>query len=68
VRCRCTRRGGAELSPGECLVPVPAADVTSLIRSYLAGVLTLDALCRKFRNRRWPRPPSSGPISRAAVT
>ena len=32
-----------------------------MIRSYLAGELTLDAICRKFRSRRWPAVPTACP-------
>ena len=32
-----------------------------MIRSYLAGEMTLDALCRKFRTRRWPAVPPVTP-------
>lgn len=41
---------------------VPAEEVTGMIRSYLAGVLTLDAIRQKFRNRRWPAVPSACPV------
>jgi hypothetical protein len=32
-----------------------------MIRSYLSGELTLDALCQKFRSRRWPAVPPACP-------
>ncbi len=39
----------------------PVAEVTGMICSYLAGALTLDAICQKFRSRRWPAVPSACP-------
>ena len=67
----------AASSPGDaqdaagCLVParvgacrgsrIPADEVTAMIRSYLSGALTLDALCQKFRSRRWPAVPPACP-------
>jgi hypothetical protein len=40
--------------------PVPD-DVTGMIRSYLAGALTLDAICQRYRSRRWPAVPTACP-------
>ena len=44
--------------PGD---PVPDDEVTGMIGSYLAGALTLDAICQKFRSRRWPAVPAACP-------
>jgi hypothetical protein len=38
-----------------------AGEVTAMIGSYRSGTLTLDALCRKFRSRRWPAVPPACP-------
>ena len=48
----------AGVGPGE---QTPADEVTAMIRSYLSGALTLDALCQKFRSRRWPAVPLACP-------
>jgi hypothetical protein len=39
----------------------PAGEVTAMIGSYRSGRLTLDALCRGFRSRRWPAVPPACP-------
>ncbi|MFI5065315.1 MAG: zeta toxin family protein [Streptosporangiales bacterium] len=46
------------ITPGE---PIPAGEVTAMIRSYLSGALTLDVLCQQFRSRRWPAVPPACP-------
>jgi len=40
---------------------VAQGEVTTMIRAYLAGEMTLDALCGRFRSRRWPAVP---PVTR----
>ena len=50
--------GPAAGMPGD---PVPDDEVTGMIGSYLAGALTLDAICQKFRSRRWPAVPAACP-------
>ena len=50
--------GPARGMPGD---PGPADEVTGMIRSYLAGALTLDAICQRFRSRRWPAVPTACP-------
>jgi hypothetical protein len=46
---------------------VPDDEVTGMIRSYLAGALTLDGICRKFRSRRWPAVPTACPVGLEAA-
>ena len=41
--------------------------VTGMIRSYMSGALTLDALCWKFRRRRWVAVPSTCPAGLEAA-
>ena len=41
--------------------PVPDDEVMGMIRSYLAGALTLDAICQKFQSRHWPAVPAACP-------
>ena len=40
---------------------VPEDEVTGMIGSYVAGALTLDAICLKLRSRRWPAVPTVCP-------
>jgi hypothetical protein len=47
--------------------PVSTGGVTGMIRSYVSGVLTLDALCWKFRRRRWVAVPSACPVGLEAA-
>ncbi len=37
-------------------------EVTTMIRYHLAGEMTLDALCGRFRTRRWPAAPPVVPL------
>jgi predicted kinase len=40
---------------------VVPGEVATMIRAYLAGEMTLDALCGRFRSRRWPAVPPVTP-------
>jgi hypothetical protein len=47
--------------------PVPDDEVKDMIRAYLDGALTLDAICQEFRSRRWPAVPTTCPAGLEAA-